>query len=82
MPWLYAPGARYELIENRPEGKPVAGTLGAGNIAMANDVLQGNVVTVFQPPTELNEGGNLFRAGCSRSFFPGWIIFAAEIADH
>ena len=81
MPRLSASGSRYELIQNRPEGKTVAGTLGAGNITMANDVLQGNVVTVFQPLTQLKEGGDLLRARSSRPFFPGWIIFAAEIAD-
>jgi len=48
---------------------------------MANDVLQGNLVTVFQPLTQLKEGGDLLRARSSRPFFPGWIIFAAEIAD-
>jgi hypothetical protein len=46
---------------------------------MANDVLQGNVVTIFQPPTKLNEGGDLLRAWSSRPLFPGWVIFAAEI---
>jgi hypothetical protein len=43
-----------KLIENRPEGKSVAGASGAGNVTMADDVLQGNVVTVFQAATELN----------------------------
>ena len=47
---------------------------------MANDVLQGNVVTVFQALTQLKEGGDLLRARSSRPFCPGWIIFAAEIA--
>ena len=80
MSRLYASRSRYELIQNRPVGKPVAGTFGPGNITMANDVLQGNVVTVFQPPTELNEGGDLLRAWSSRPLFPSWVIFAAEIA--
>ena len=82
MPRLYASGSIYELIQNRPEGKLVAGTFGTGNITMANDVLQGNVVTVFQPPTELNEGGDLLRAWSSRPFSPSWVVFAAEIAYH
>src|ERR1700736_2853511 len=68
-----------KLIQNRPEGKSVAGTSRAGNVAMADDVLQGNVVTVFQAATELNEGGNLLRARSGRPLFSGWVIFAAEI---
>src|SRR3981081_1086156 len=68
-----------KLIQNRPEGKSVAGTSGAGNITMADDVLQGNVVTVFQAATELNEGGNLLRARSDRPLFSGWVIFTAEI---
>jgi hypothetical protein len=46
---------------------------------MADDVLQGNVVTVFQAATELNEGRNLLRARSDRPLFSGWVIFAAEI---
>src|ERR1700693_1486984 len=76
---LYASRFLLKLIQNRPEGKSVAGTSGAGNVTMADDVLQGNVVTVFQPATELNERGNLLRTRCDRSLFPGWVIFAAEI---
>jgi hypothetical protein len=68
-----------ELIQDGPEGKPVAGTFGAGNITVANDVLQRNVVMIFQPPTELNQGGNLLRGWSGRPFFPGWVICAAEI---
>jgi hypothetical protein len=68
-----------ELIQDRPEGKSVSGTFGAGNISMANDVLQRNVVTVFQSPTELNQGGNLLRGWSGRPLFSGWVIFAAEI---
>jgi hypothetical protein len=81
-PRVYATWSPLKLIENRPEGKPVAGTFGAGNITMANDVLQGNVVTVFQSPTELNERGDLLRAWCGRPLFPGWIIFAAEVTHN
>ena len=80
MPRLSASGSGFELIQNRPKGKPVAGTFGAGNIAVANDVLQGNVVTVLQPLTELNEGSDLLRGWSNWSLFPAWVIFAAEIA--
>jgi hypothetical protein len=69
-----------ELVQDRPEGKKVARTFRAGDIAMPNDMLQRNVVTVFQLPTELNEGGNLLRGWSGRSLFAGWVIFAAEIA--
>ena len=46
--------ASLKMIQNEPEGKSVAGTSRAGNVTMADDVLQGNVVTVFQAATELN----------------------------
>ena len=71
-----------ELIQDRPKGKPVAGTFSAGNITMANDVLQRDVVTVFQPPTELNERGNLLRGWSHRTLFPGGVIVAAEITHN
>src|ERR1700738_651933 len=76
---LYASRFPLKLIQNRSERKSVAGTSGAGNVTMADDVLQGNVVTVFQAATQLNEGGNLLRARSGRPLFPGWVIFAAEI---
>src|ERR1700731_730499 len=76
---LYASRFPLKLIQNRPEGKSIAGTSGAGNVTMADDGLQGNVVTVFQTATELNEGGNLLRARSDWPLFSGWVIFAAEI---
>src|ERR1700681_2528580 len=76
---LYASRFPLKLIQNRPEGESVAGTSGAGNVTMADDVLQRNVVTVFQAATELNQGGNLLRARSDRPLFPGWVIFAAKI---
>src|SRR5882672_8318457 len=62
MPPLYDPRSLLQLLQNRCEGESIARTCSTGDVTVAHDVLQGNVITVFQPPTEPNQGSKLLRA--------------------
>ena len=70
-----------ELPQKRVKRKSVTRTSRAGNVTVAHDVLQRDVVPVRKSQTKVNQGIHLLFAWLDRTFFPSWVIFAAEITD-